>query len=292
MVGDRPIMNRAVLKKIVANQLKITSYLTYEEFLEDFYQEAKKLIKPYSWLEFANDLGFSKTNVLRLVANKERILTLKAALKISTAVGLTGSEKRYFEYLVKFQNSKSSKDRDEYFQKMLIEKTKDPYKEIDENQTRYLSEWYFPVLREVFSSEVGTTTPEEIRDRLNFPLRLDTIKSALDELVKMGYLAETETGRLMINEKTIKTPKHVDSMAVTRFHQQMIEMGKESITRVHESERSIQGLTVRLSKSDLSIIDAKLSLLVQEIMGMEKSSGGDIYQLNVQLFPFFKRGEK
>ena len=51
-------MNKAVLKKIIANQIKVTSYLTYEEFLEDFYQEAKKNIKPYSWLEFADDLGF------------------------------------------------------------------------------------------------------------------------------------------------------------------------------------------------------------------------------------------
>lgn len=285
-------MNKAVLKKIIANQIKVTSYLTYEEFLEDFYQEAKKNIKPYSWLEFADDLGFSKTNVLRLISTKERILTSKAALKISTAIGLTGSDKRYFENMVKFQNSKSPKDRDEYFQKMLFEKTKDPYKEIDENQTKYLSEWYFPVIREVFSSQAGTISPEEIRDRLNFPLRLDTIKTALAQLVAMGYLVETETGRLIINDKTIKTPKHVDSLAVTRFHQQMIEMGKESITRVDESERSIQGLTVRLTKSDLSIIDAKLSLLIQEIMNMEQSSGGEIYQFNIQLFPFFKRSEK
>jgi len=280
------------LKKIAENHEKVTSFVTYQEYLESLYNEVKTKVKPYSWIEFANDLGFSRTNVLRLFVNNERLLTSKSAVKISLALGLVGAEKRYFENLVKFQNSKKTQDRDQYFIKMLGEKNKNTYGELDERQTKYLSEWYFPVLRELFANSKSLKDPEAIRDALNFPLRLDTIKLALEQLLKMEYLVQDEFGKISVKDSLVETPKHVDSLSVTRFHQQMIDLGKESLTRVKEDERSIQALTVRLNPKSFANLQQKLSDLIAEALAMEEASGGDVYQLNIQLFPFLKRGEK
>ena len=279
------------LKKIAENHEKVTSFVTYQEYLESLYNEVKSKVKPYSWIEFANDLGFSRTNVLRLFVNNERLLTSKAATKISSALGFVGAEKRYFETLVKFQNSKNTQERDQYFIKMLEEKNKKTYRSLDDLQSKYLSEWYFPVLREIFANANLLQEPEAIRDALNFPLRLDTIKLALDQLLKMEYLVQDESGKISIKNPLVETPKHVDSLSVTRFHQQMIDLGKESLTRVKEDERSIQALTVRLNPQNFAKLEQKLTHLIAETLALEETTGGDIYQLNIQLFPFLKRGE-
>ncbi len=279
------------LKKIAENHEKVTSFVTYQEYLESLYNEVKSKVKPYSWIEFANDLGFSRTNVLRLFVNNERLLTSKAATKISSALGFVGAEKRYFENLVKFQNSKNTQERDQYFIKMLEEKNKKTYSSLDDRQSKYLSEWYFPVLREIFANANLLQEPEAIRDALNFPLRLDTIKLALDQLLKMEYLVQDESGKISIKIPLVETPKHVDSLSVTRFHQQMIDLGKESLTRVKEDERSIQALTVRLNPQNFAKLEQKLTHLIAETLALEETTGGDIYQLNIQLFPFLKRGE-
>lgn len=280
------------LKKIAENHKKVTSFVTYQEYLESLYNEVKSKVKPYSWIEFANDLGFSRTNVLRLFVNNERLLTSKAATKISLALGFVGSEKRYFENLVKFQNSKNTQERDQYFIKMLAEKNRKTYTSLDDRQSKYLSEWYFPVLREIYANSHSLQEPEDIRDALYFPLRLDTIKLALDQLLKMEYLVKDESGKIGIKDSLVETPKHVDSLSVTRFHQQMIDLGKESLTRVKEDERSIQALTVRLNPQSFAKLEEKLSQLIAETLAAEETTGGDIYQLNIQLFPFLKRSEK
>jgi uncharacterized protein (TIGR02147 family) len=283
---------KSSLKKIAKNHERVTSFVSYQEYLESLYNAAKSSIKPYSWIEFANDLGFSRTNVLRLFVTRERVLSSKAASKIVLALGLVGSEKRYFENLVKFQNSKNTQDRDKFFLKMLAEKGKKSYDRLDERESKYLSEWYFPVLREIYGEGHASLSPEEIRDSLNFPLRLDTIKQAIEHLLAMEYLVKDSSGKITVNQSNFETPKHVDSLAVTRFHQQMIDLGKESITRVKEDERSIQALTVKLNPQSFAKLEHRLTELIGETLSLEDSEGGDIYQLNIQLFPFLKRSEK
>ena len=68
----------------------------------------------------------------------------------------------------------------------------------------------------------------------------------------------------------------------------MLDIAKQSITRVDEEKRKILALTVRLSGDDYEIAKEKVYALVKEIHEMESKSGGDIFQLNTQLFPFFK----
>ena len=55
------------LKKLreLVEQCQPPHFLSYRDFLAKLYDLAKTELKPYSYLVFAEDLGFSRTNVLK-----------------------------------------------------------------------------------------------------------------------------------------------------------------------------------------------------------------------------------
>ena len=77
----------------------VVNYLDYKEYLKSLYRALKEKKKKYSYIQFSDDLGFSKTNVIHLMIRGKRPLTVKSAKRISQSLGLAGTQKRYFELL-------------------------------------------------------------------------------------------------------------------------------------------------------------------------------------------------
>src|SRR5690606_35145342 len=88
-----------------AQRLSVTDYLSYRQYLKDLYEAAKGKVDTYSYMQFAQDLGLSKSNVLWLVVSGRRRLTQATLDKILKALKITGVQRRYFEGLVVYNNA-------------------------------------------------------------------------------------------------------------------------------------------------------------------------------------------
>lgn len=280
--------------KMIARKISVTGFIHYSEYLVKLYADAKTHIENYSYLKFAEDLGFSATNVIRLVINGSRPLTSKAAEKIAIALDLHGAERRYWTQLVRYNNARSPDARESAFRLLMSNRSKAAPKELEARDLQYFNEWYHPVIRELVGLPSCDGTPEWIRDHLSFPLRLENIKASLELLASLRMIAWDEKAqRYVRTSETIRTDTEVDSLAIVRYHQKMIEIGKESITQINEHERDIRALTVALPESALPLLKAKIQMWMQEILAMEdkdRSSRNRVFQMNMQLFPFSKRG--
>lgn len=280
-------------KKILreaATKVSVVDYLDCREYLGAVYEYAKANLSSYSYLKFAEDMGFGVTNGLRLVIIGKRPLTYKAALKIATALDLHGDERRYFTTLVDYDHERDSTARDKLFAALLNYKGRATPAQLDDKQIRYFSEWYNPVLREMTMLESFQADPEWIRERLRFPLHMGEIKGALEVLESLGFVErDKRSGRYRRSKEKLHTAPEVDGLAMVRYHQKMIEIARESITRVKESEREVSALTVAIPASAVPDIKAKISALMDAVEALESGDpGAEIYQLNVQLFPFTK----
>src|SRR4051812_48079841 len=99
-------MARRTLQEL-AKQVPVTGYLDYRSYLQELYARAKAATSPYSYLQFAEDLGFSSNNMIRLVIAGQRRLADKSAQTIVKTLGLHHADRKYFLAMVKHATSRS-----------------------------------------------------------------------------------------------------------------------------------------------------------------------------------------
>lgn len=286
---------KPVLTKLAREQFHVVDYLDCRQYLLALYQEAKRKIKNYSYLRFAEDLGFGATNVIRLVIIGSRTLTLKAGRKIADSLSLHGTSRRYWTTLVEYHAENDSGERERLLRLLTGYKSQSLNSEVSQQQMEYFSEWYHPIIREALGLSKDGLTADEVKEVLDFPLRLDQVKKSLDLLVKLGFAElKNDDGRYQRTPENVVTPSEVEGLAIVRFHQKMTESAKESITRIEERRRSISAATICLPESKIELIKERIDQLMQEVMAMEEDASASkessaVFQLNVQFFPFTKR---
>ena len=123
----------------------VVIYLDYRDYLRALYLAIKKHREKYSYTQFAEDLGFSKTNVIYLMIIGKRPLTLRSAQRISQSLGFSELRKRYFELLVRFQNSRNAKEREDHFRELLTVRSSTMSPVDTKTQLEVFTEWYHPV---------------------------------------------------------------------------------------------------------------------------------------------------
>jgi uncharacterized protein (TIGR02147 family) len=274
-----------------AKRLQVITYISHRDFLKSLYLASKERIGSYSYLKFSEDLGLSKSNVLRLVITGQRPLSPKAAEKIGRQLELQGVSKKYWITLVKYADARTLAERDLLFTELIKNKAKGQPRSLDAKQVEYFSNWYHPIIREMAGLKDFTGDPEWIKKRLTFPLRIDEIKHSLDLLVRIGALKYDKIkNRFDKTEELISTDTEADHMALVSYHQKMIDSGRESITRVEEELREIRAITANLPIEKIPLLKNKILEFMSEVLDMEenKLNESEVYQMNIQLFPFTK----
>ena len=170
-------------------------------------------------------------------------------------------------------------------------KSKSQPAELGPVEAEYFSEWYHPVIREMTGLAGFNGDPAWLQSHLTFPLRLEQIKRSLELLAKLGAIRlDPAQGRYFRTSELIATEAEVDSMAIVRYHQKMIEIGREAITTLTEEQRDVRAVTVTLPHSALPLLKGKIEQWVREVAAMEdgEEAGEQVIQVNVQMFPFTK----
>ncbi len=234
--------------------------------------------------------------MIRLIIVGDRTLTTKAAGRIAKSLGLHGADLRYWTALVKYGEARRPAERERLFQLLVSLKAKAKPAALDPVQAAYFSEWYHPVIREMVGLRDFVGDPQWIQERLAFPLRLDEIRRSLDLLEQLGVITRGAADGIYVRNAVVATSPETDSLALVRYHQKMIEIGREAITRIDEDVRQIQAITVSLPLAAADVLKAKIQALTQEALALEAAAAADggaaeVFQVNIQLFPFTaKRG--
>lgn len=279
--------NRPILQE-EAQKIELTNYLDYRDYLMALYKRMKAMVQPYSYLQYAYDLSFSRTNVIRLIITGDRSLSMKASAKIARALELKGQDRRYFTTMVKYQLARLPAERDKIFKAMMKYKTQLAPKAMDPLMVEYYSRWYNPIIRELAGLKGFKGDPEWIQKHLTFPLRLEEVKRSLKLLSDIGFLVWEDEAERYKKPEQILTEPEVDGMAIILYHQKMMEMASQSITTVQPADREIRAVTVSLKKQRIEELKRKILDWSMEIMAMEDEDdqADRVYQMNFQLFPF------
>ena len=283
-------LTKSQLKEI-ARTLKVTDHSDYRAFLGLIYAEAKARDPSYSYVRMSKNLGVGSTNAHTIIRGK-RPLTIKAAEKICTALGLTGVQKRYFLALVKQDRAKSLQEKDAAFSQRLALKQRMLPTELDRKQLAFFEHWYHSAIYELMRLEGAEDTVEWIFNNLCPQISRTQIKESLDLLTELGYLKfDRRRDRLYPADVTITTGNEVLGLALTSFHSQMLKLAVESIEGASRNRRDISSVTVCASDELIAQFKDEIAALRKRFLRLatEDQNSREVVQINFQLFPLTSR---
>jgi uncharacterized protein (TIGR02147 family) len=271
--------------------LRLFDYSHYRDYLAAVYQDIKKVYPSYSYSQFAEDLGFSYSNVVWLIINGRRKMSQKAADRILNHIKFTGPHRRYFLALMQHNNASQPQAREKYLQTLLEIKHEVLPDNDDQSRLEYFSEWYFPIIREMAGLSYFRSDPQWIAEQLYMKVRPKQVSHALTLLERLGLIQWDENkGRHIQTGGQIRPDRKVGTLAAIRFHEKMCELAREAVTRVPTHQRDLNALTIRLSSENAAKAAEILFEACRQIFELEnaqassQSSEERIYQLNMQLF--------
>jgi uncharacterized protein (TIGR02147 family) len=288
-------MSTKTLHKIL-NELQVTAYVDYRDFLAELYRRAKDQNgdEPYSYETFASDLGFSATNVIRLVIMRKRILATSSALVIVKALGLKHENRRYFLAMVRHVNARSPKLREQCFRKMIEAKQASILSHRDKDQLSFLSDWYHWVALEMLRLQGARPDPDWLSDQMTISVPPEKLRRSLALLESIGLLAcDKENGQLRVAQNSpmlVPADEVTAKLAMTQHHQSMIENAKQALVKLPDSQREYDSLTLSLSKESFKEISEKVRQFCTEVMAIEsrEQTRECVAQLNVNMFSLSK----
>ncbi len=279
--------SKKIVKEFCRNH-PVTGHLDCIQYLERIYQHVKSQCESYSYIQFAYDLGFSGTNVIHQVIRGYRKLTLKSAKKISTALELKGTQKKFFETLVEYRNEVASVKRDEIFSRLVELKMEVLESVNDQRWLRFFSMWYYQIVLEILALDEFQNDLSWIAAQVNPPIKEKQVEESIELLINLGLIEfDAETNRYKHLKPTISSGHEVSGIGFIRYHQKMIELAKESITRVKSDKRDISSVTFSCDQEALTDLKSMIHTFNETVQArletVDKKS--NVFQLNIQLFP-------
>lgn len=273
--------------------LSVYGYTDYRRYLRDFYDYRKESERGYSFRAFSKAAGFSSPNILKLVIEGERNISPEATQKFIKALSLKGQMAEYFSTLVRLNQAKSDKDKQDYFE--VLQKLTPAAKKRDLNAEglRYLSHWLYPVIREMSVLKEFQADPYWIARRLNGKASVADIAQALTFLLNEGFLEKID-GRFVARDNVVLTSDEVKSLAIRNYHRQMLDQAKETLEALPLEEREFGALTFGIPESSLSELKFKLKAFRRELhawaLQVADQAGADlVVQVNAQMYPHTRK---
>ncbi len=284
-------MNKTRLRQI-AEKVQATEHSDYRTFLQAVYAAAKAEETSYSYAKLSTDLGLGSSNAHSVIHGR-RPLTEKAGLKIAEELKLNAVQRRYLLALIRQERSDDVGEREAAFAERLELKRKLLPTELSRSQLAFFEHWYHAAILELLRLDRGRDQPEWLAAELRPEVSVGEVKASLALLTELGYLAPSaEKGRLFPTEATISTGNEVRGLALTSYHRQMLALAVRALDSIAQEDRDISAITVAVSadlqakmKDEIIALRKRFLKLAEE----ENATTGDIYQLNIQLFPLAKK---
>lgn len=271
---------------------ELYSYLSYREYLRDWFAARKAADKRYSHRLFARRANVSSPSLLKEVIAGRRNLTAATLEGFLVALNLEGDDAAFFQSLVQLDQASTDDERNTAWEQVASSRRFRTARPIEGATVRYLSHWYCPAIRELALCGDFQNDPEWVRQQLQPKITRAEARQALDTLFALGLLEEVD-GTVRAVDVSLATPHEVAGLAAHNYHHQMLQQAWDSIERADPDERHLLGVTVAIPaslvprlKHELDAFQERLLHLCDDaIVGDDAQPAERVFQLQLGLFP-------
>jgi uncharacterized protein (TIGR02147 family) len=274
--------------------IEMFGYLDYRSFLRDYYLDRKDR-RGLSFRAFSRRAGLRSPNYLKLVIDGARNLSDEMAARFATAVGLKGDAAAYFGELVRFNQAKTTPERNDSYARLTGYRHYRRAQPLELAHAAYHSTWYLPAIRELAARRDFRDDPAWVARALLPSITKAEAAAGLQTLIELGLLVRDPEGRVVQGEPLVSTGSETRGLHIRNYHRTMMERAGHSMDEVPASERDISSLTLCLSKDGLSLLKQRIQRFRRELLELAtlEEDPAQVVQVNFQLFPLSRpRGEE
>lgn len=267
-------------------------YDNYRNYLRDWYEEHKKAGLPLTFRSFSKKAGFQSPNFFKLVMDGQRNLTEESLPKFVLGLGLNKQEQEFFRNLVLYNQAKAHAERDFFYQRLLQSRKFSQLKPVEKQQYEYYSTWYHPIIRELIASKDFDGTPEWIAARLQPTVSPLQVEKSIELLGQLKFIEKKSDGKWRQSSTLLSTGAEVNSVVVVNYHKKILDLTKELLDVVPQSERDVSCLTLGVAHSRIAELKKKIGEFRQEILKLVSTDVEPeaVVQLNIQMVPVTRTG--
>jgi uncharacterized protein (TIGR02147 family) len=269
----------------------LLTYTDYRKFLKDYLKEKKLQNKAFSLKVLADRAGFKARDYILRVMNGTRNLSQSGVCMLSQALRFSEKEADYFTNLVGFNQAKTAKEKGFFYGKIASVRKHGLSQKLRSDQFEYLSQWHYSALRSLLPVIDFKDDYAVLGRFLDPPLTPGETKKAVQLLLRLGILRQSDSGKYTVPTSSLSTGDDVASVALTQFHRQSLDLARRALDYFPGTERDISGVTMSLSRQGFEKIREEARRFRKRAMEIATDDNGEegVFQVNIQLFPLSKR---
>jgi len=264
-------------------------YHEYRSFLKDWLTWLK-VGQSLSLREIARKAGVGAA-FLSMVISGKRELSSKALKKLTPALQLTTQEASYFQSMVTLGTAQTQDVRLQALAKMKRFRS---YRNLNPKEIevyQYLTHWYFVAIREMTALPDFKLDPKWIQSKLRAPVDIADIKRALTFLTENGFITQLPDGSITPPDKNLDCTGGVYKVALTQYHNEMLELASAAIQNTPSAERTLLGHTLHIPEKSFDQAREILNEAVEKLKALETATCDSIYHAEFALFPLTRRSK-
>jgi uncharacterized protein (TIGR02147 family) len=262
-------------------------YSDYRQFLKDAYAMNKAKHASFSFRYLALKGGINSSAFFKYVFEGQRNLTKGTLLKTCLAFGLKDKEAEYFEHLVFFNQAKTLKEKNLYFERLTKLRGLFDVKRVEESQFAYYSQWYHCVIRELLAMVRPSGDPKALAHALLPAITPKQAQESLDLLQRLGFIHKDSQGHWRQKDPILTTGNPIASQLVIQFQLKMLDLAREAYDRCTSEERLMSSTTLAVSEEAVDLFKKKIRQFRGELLELARveEKPERVYQLNLNFFP-------
>lgn len=271
----------------------VFNFVNYREYLKAFFAYKKSKATSYSFTTFALQagLGASMRGYPKMVMEGVRNLSPHSIRSFSDALSLEPREAMYFENLVYFNQSKSGRDKDHYFQRLSIsaEGSESDAFRVLRSQYTFFSHWYLVAVRELVALPTFKEDSAWIASQLRGKITRTQAQEAMEHLSRLGLIQKNEKGCWCQTHPIVNTTEDTFTLVIHKFYLEMIDRAREALKEDPYDQRHCQSVTLSMDTAKLPDLVQAISNFRSQVLrdfGTSCETPNSVVQLNLQLFQF------
>ena len=282
-------MNVALDK--MRKQVDLYVYQSHVEYLRQVYEGMKSTRKHYTLKDYSKDLGFGENNTMAQINTGHRKLSQKAAGRIAEILKFDNSEKRYFLTLIALEYAKTQAEKEQHMALILELQGRHRDDPKDQQELSFFNDWHHAVVFELLDMK-SPSSIEEICKKFAMKLSVNQVSKSIELLEGLGLVAELEkdSGKYLKLKQDFSAGSNVPGMAIVRFHQEMMNLAKESLIETPPNQRDISSVTISIDEDMIERIKSDIRMFRSYLLFIASQSqkGDKVMQINIQFFPLSK----
>lgn len=242
--------------------------------------------KPRSTAIISRKLGYSSPRFLEMILKGDRSPSLDFLARTGDYFSLSDAERGFLELLAQKEKLRARGRPVGEVERRIqgLKRKMVSVKFIEPHFFTLFSDWYCLVIKQLLQNSDQGHTVEELVRKLKGKVTAPEAEKALHALIHLGLASRSDDRFVSLSRDSMYTRPDLPSTAVRKHHRQMMERAIEALEEQGVSEREMISLTFSCAPESLPKLKEALRRFRDEVDAEFSRPGGQIYQLNLQLF--------